>query len=120
MIDLLALLLAALLGLGSPVTTGGGPAPAPVDPKPTIHVQQVVLEVGHCWVEPVRVDGRAWGVPRRHQLGWGGGLPRGWVGGGRVTVWSPRRATYVDDGGSRLPLRPAGHPSVSLEGLVCR
>ena len=121
MVDLIALLLAVLLGLGPSAGSGSEIAePVPATPVPTVHVERVVLEVGHCWIEPVEVDGRRWGVPRRHQIGWGGGLPRGWIGGGRVTVRSPQRATYLDDGGSTVPLRPAGHPSVDLRGQVCR
>ena len=119
MLDLIALLLAALLGLGSSAAAGTVDPP-PAAPVPTVRVEQVVLEVGHCWVEPVRVGDRLWGVPLRHQLGWGGRLPRDWVGAGRVTVLSLQRATYLDDGGSSLPLRPADHPSVSLDGLICR
>ena len=116
MLDLIALLIAALLGLGSSTASGSAAA----DPAPAAHERQVVLEVGHCWVEPVRVDGRLWGVPLRRQVGWGGPLPRDWVGAGGVTVLSPHRATYLDDGGTSLPLRPADHPSVSLDGLMCR
>ena len=116
MLDLIALLIAALFGLGSSTASGS----ATTDPVPAAHGGQVVLEVGHCWVEPVRVGGRLWGVPLRQQVGWGGPLPRDWVGAGRVTVLSSQRATYLDDGGTSLPLRPADHPSVSLDGLACR
>lgn len=78
----------------------------------------VTLEVGHCWVEPVPVDGRVWDVVREDQFGWGGPVPEELTGAhpdavGSVPltgVLSPAGdvAVYVGDAGVRLTLVPAG------------
>lgn len=75
MTDVLALLLAALLAL-----LGHTPGPGPVRGPEGLEV----------------LPGTT--VPLDRQIGWGGGLPRGWLGTGTVTMASPRRAFHVDDG----------------------
>ncbi len=119
MINILALLLAALFGLSSGVATSSPDRAYGSGSAPSVTAAAVVLEVGHCWIEPVTSEGVEWGVPLDHQVGWGGGLPRRWVGAGEIIVRSSTRATYVDAGGATLPLRPAHSPSVSLAGLAC-
>lgn len=75
----------------------------------------VELTVGHCWVDPVKVQGRTWDVMREDQFGWGGPTPRGlaprrgiateFVPSGELTV-AGDVAIYVDDSGVRLTLVP--------------
>lgn len=79
----------------------------------------VELEVGHCWVEPVEVDGRTWDVIGEDQFGSGGQVPRGltsrrdlvdrFVLSGALTV-AGDVAIYVDQSGVRLTLAPEGDP----------
>ncbi|HSX69228.1 hypothetical protein [Nocardioides sp.] len=73
------------------------------------------LTVGHCWVEPVEVEGRRWDVTREEQFGWGGPTPRGlvprrgitteFVLSGELSV-AGDVAIYVADSGVRLTLVP--------------
>lgn len=46
----------------------------------------MTLDVGHCWVEPVKYDGERWGLSFREQFGWGGPqyYPENWTGTGIV------------------------------------
>ena len=78
------------------------------------------LDVGHCWIEPLRFDGRRWAVPFAMQMGWGGELPDNWKGMGRLEGLTGDRVRYVDRGGATLPLVPATDPQAGspLEG--CR
>lgn len=78
----------------------------------------VRLQVGHCWIDPVSVDGRAWDVTREDQFGWGGPVPR------RLHLAPPDAhgtsalsgelavagdvAVYVDESGVRLALVSRG------------
>jgi len=63
----------------------------------------VKLDVGHCWIEPVDIDGTTWDVAAEDQFGWGGGQPKGFEGegyawpGGDVML-------YVDKSGATLTL----------------
>lgn len=80
---------------------------------------EVALQVGHCWVEPVEVDGRTWDVIAEDQFGWGGPTPRGlaprrgitteFVLDGKLTI-AGDVAIYVDASGGRLTLVPEGAP----------
>lgn len=81
---------------------------------------RVTLDVGHCWIEYLRYDGRLWGLPFSKQFGWGGTLPEGWVGTGTVRLVAPELLRYHDDGGAVLDLAPAKGRSVAEdEGGHC-
>ena len=69
----------------------------------------LMLEVGHCWIEPVSFDGRMWDVVEEDQFGWGGGQPDDFRGTGQA--WRAGDVvTYVDGSGEWLTLVPAGDP----------
>ena len=85
--------------------------------------RRVELQVGHCYVEPVDVAGRRWGLRFSDQFGWGGPqyYPRNWTGTGVVTQVAPERVRYTDDGGAQLTLLPASSPAVArVEAVTCR
>jgi hypothetical protein len=66
----------------------------------------LAIEPGHCWIEPLTVDGQVWAVDKEDQFGWGGGTPKSWVGKGRVLRLNGEHLIYVDNGGTRLDLWP--------------
>jgi hypothetical protein len=87
----------------------------------------VELVVGHCWVEPVEVDGRTWDLIREDQFGWGGEQPKGIVTQDRLSTNGTQTmagqlisagdvAVYVDQSGVRLTLVPEGDPWVIRRG----
>lgn len=95
-----------------------------VSAAPTASVE---LHVGHCWVDPVEVDGRTWDVMREDQFGTGGGMPRGldsrrdivdqFLLTGALSM-AGDVAVYVDDSGVRLTLVPEGD-AWALERVGC-
>ncbi len=70
------------------------------------------LTVGHCWFDPVVIDGETWGVDRNDQFGWGGGAPENWTGVGELVSASDQHLVFVDEGGHRVDLRPLGDSRV--------
>ncbi|HSV40261.1 MAG TPA: hypothetical protein VLI04_15985 [Nocardioidaceae bacterium] len=74
------------------------------------------LLVGHCWVEPVTYDGGEWDVVEEDQFGWGGGMPRSWVGIGTITPAREGTLRYVDAGGVELRLVRVGDPRAIERG----
>lgn len=68
---------------------------------------RVELEVGHCWIEPVKVAGDTWDVTREDQFGSGGRMPERFARAGRLAP-AGDVAIYVDDSGRHLTLVPAG------------
>lgn len=78
--------------------------------------QPLTLEVGHCWIEPARFEGRRWDVVEEDQFGWGGGQPVDFTGSGEA--WRAGDVvTYVDDSGDWLTLVPAGDPWALDRGI---
>lgn len=73
-----------------------------VEPLPAKSIP-TTIEAGHCWIDPVRIDGHLWGVDRRDQFGWGGGVPKGWTGRG-VVAQKGTHFVFTDDGGATLRL----------------
>jgi hypothetical protein len=79
---------------------------------------EVLLDVGHCWVEPFAFDGVEWALPTGDQFGWGGHYPEGISGEGhavRDTAFDDTLA-YTDDEGGRLTFRPSSDPRTALPG----
>lgn len=79
---------------------------------------EVLLDVGHCWVEPFEYDGVEWALPTGDQFGWGGHYPDGISGEGhavRDTAVDDTLA-YTDDEGGRLTFRPSSDPRTDLPG----
>lgn len=87
----------------------------PVDDAGT---RLVTLPVNHCWVMPVTVGGREWGLRPQDQFGTGGGVPRGTTGKGEAMV-DGDVLRYRDYGGAELEFVPADRPGVSLQGRAC-
>lgn len=88
---------------------GASPPPAAVqsgDPTPG---RRVTLEVGHCFVEPVRVAGREW-VTVEPYVGHGGGLPRDFTDEGVLRVESATSAVFLADGGAEIAFEVAPDP----------
>ena len=84
---------------------------------------RMTLDVGHCWVEPVKYDGERWGLAFREQFGWGGPqyYPENWTGTGILQRVAEDQVQYTDDGGAELMLLPADAPSVArVEDVLCR
>ena len=80
----------------------------------------VTLDVGHCWVAYLRVDGETWALTPRQHFGWGGGIPRHWQGTGQVRRVNEAKLVYVDGDGHRLMFVPVDSPrAYNTEGLGC-
>ena len=80
----------------------------------------VDVELGHCFVVPVRFDGELWNVPFADQFGWGGLEPDGWTGHGVMTRPARDRAEFVDNLGAVVEFRPVDDPSVvEVESAGC-
>ncbi len=100
----------------SPTGTGGTTTTASPG-KPGAHHKhpgaeaQVKLTTGHCTVEPVHFDGRTWAIPWDYQIGWGGRLPPGWASRGTIARTAADQARYIDRGGAKFNLVPAGSPA---------
>jgi hypothetical protein len=71
--------------------------------------RRVTLTVGHCFIEPIRVEGTKW-VTRRTYMGAGGGLPRRFTSEGTFTILSALEATFVADGGAEVAFKVAPKP----------
>lgn len=69
----------------------------------------VTLEVGHCFVEPVRIGGLEW-VTRRPYVGYGGGLPKGFTEEGMFQVESGTSAVFIAEGGAEIRFKVAPDP----------
>lgn len=86
------------------MTSGGGqPSDAIADG------QRVTLDVGHCYVEPIRVGNRTW-VTKRTLFGYGGGIPRHFTPEGTFVMRSATKATFIADGGAEVPFKLAPKP----------
>ena len=119
----LALVLAACTGSGSQPQDENGHSPkaalssfsAPADP--------FEMTVGHCWIDPVVVDGQTWGIDRDDQFGWGGGVPDDWAGTGRLDAVGNGHLIYVDESSHRLDLWPIDDDRAfdpEARGVLCR
>ena len=107
---------AAILVAGCSADTSQDSTPLPTPTSDAAPVEQttemvvegevVTLEVGHCYVDPVRADGQSW-VTRRTLVGGGGGLPRDFTPRGVFVVESATQAKFVADGGGVIPFKPA-------------
>jgi len=78
----------------------------------------VLLDIGHCWVEPFAFDGEEWALPAGRQFGWGGRYPDGVSGEGtalRASAFDDT-LTYTDDGGGTLTFRLSSDPRTDLPG----
>lgn len=90
-------------------------ADTPETIEPTSYVEPlpartfaVTIKPGHCWIDPVRIDGQLWGVDRRDQFGWGGGTPKDWSERG-VAQQQQRHLVFTAEEGATLRLWPSGH-----------
>jgi hypothetical protein len=111
-----------------PAADSEGSAGAEPSVEPTSFVEPlpartfaVTVTPGHCWIDPVLIDGERWGVDRRDQFGWGGGVPKGWSDQG-VAEEQRRHVVFTTDDGATLRLWPEGHRFYSdpvSEGQVC-
>lgn len=84
----------------------------------TTRSTDVLLEIGHCWVEPFMFDGEEWALPTGDQFDWGGRYPDGISGEGtavRLTAFDDR-LSYTDDEGGRLTFRLSSDPRTALPG----
>ncbi len=78
------------------------------------------MEVNHCFVEPVSLDGEQWNVPFKKQFGWGGMQPKHWQGSGVMVRAGENEARFEDDGGATIVFRPVGDVSVRpVEKALC-
>jgi len=71
--------------------------------------RRVTLEVGHCFVEPIRVAGQMW-VTRRTYLGYGGGVPRRFMTKGSFVITRRSEAIFLADGGAHVRFKVAPTP----------
>lgn len=78
----------------------------------------VAVHVGHCWVDTLTYDGRAWEVRDADQFGWGGGQPDGFRSVGTASVTGDL-LTYTDASGTRLQLVPADTPGTEANQGLC-
>jgi hypothetical protein len=93
-----------------------GPGPPPVAAG-----QRFEMPLGHCWIEPVTVDGERWGIDKADQFGWGDVLGK-WTGTGVIRHLSDDHLVYLDDQGRRLDLRPLADPRAfdpEQDGWLC-
>jgi hypothetical protein len=67
---------------------------------------RVTLELQHCGVTPLIIDGRTWELPQPVPVSSASTLPPDFSGAGTVTVESADRLTYVDDRGFELVFLP--------------
>lgn len=96
------------------------PAPPPSLGPTSAKTAEVALDIGHCWVGYLHSDGETWALTKRQQFGWGGGVPKGFRGEGRVAHLSPSKLLYVDASGRRLVFIPVNAPKAyTTEGLGC-
>lgn len=70
------------------------------------------LRVGHCWFDPVVIDGQKWGIDRDDQFGGGDGPPRTWSGSGQLIRLDDSHYVFEDNNGLQLDLRPINDPRV--------
>ena len=78
---------------------------------PSETAQRVDLPLGHCWIDPIEIDGIVWGIDTKDQFGWGGGATN-WSGTGVIHAVADNHLVYADDNGRRVDLRPLGDPRV--------
>ena len=82
--------------------------------------QEVTLEVGHCFIEPLRAFGAAWGLTRADQFGRGDAQPSGFSGDGVATLTVEGTLLYVDQDGRELTFLPTSNPDVyDTTPVVC-
>lgn len=97
----------------------GGPDPGPSagsSSSPTVGLTEsrtFTLRPGHCWFEPVRVQGVTWRVEPADQFGWGDGVR--WRGKGVLRQVADDHLVFVDGTGRRIDLWPDGHPKVAVD-----
>jgi len=94
--------------------------PSSLGPTPAT-TEEVVLDVGHCWVGYLQRLGETWALTRKQQFGWGGGMPQGFEGKGKVARLSESKLLYVDASGYRVVFIPVNSPTAyTTEGRLCR
>jgi hypothetical protein len=67
---------------------------------------EVDVELYHCGVLPLKVDGKTWEVPQPPPFD-GTNAPPTFTGRGTATIEADDKLIYVDDGGARVRFRPA-------------
>lgn len=81
---------------------------------------EVTLEVGHCFIEPLRAFGQTWGLTKTDQFGGGDAQPPGFSGEGVATVTDDGALLYVDRDGFELKFLPTSDPDVyDTTPVVC-
>ena len=91
-----------------------------VEPLPSRTVS-LSIQPGHCWIDPVWIDGAEWGVDWRDQFGYGGGMPEDWGEWG-TAVERGNHFLFTANKGAVLRLWPVGHRRYSDpagDGKVC-
>ena len=82
--------------------------------------QEVTLEVGHCFIEPLRAFDEEWGLTRADQFGRGDAQPSGFSGDGVASLTAEGTLLYVDQDGRELTFLPASNPDVfDTTPVVC-
>lgn len=107
-----ALTLTACTGGSDPELSPGSSS------SPTVGLMEsraFTLRPGHCWFEPIRVQGVKWEVEPADQFGWGDGVRR-WKGTGELRQVAEDHLLFVDDKGRRIDLWLSGHPNVGDDG----
>ncbi len=97
---------------GAPQAEGSSASSADGVEQPSDEVaegRRVTLDVGHCYVEPIRVGNKIW-VTRRTLFGYGGGIPRRFTPEGTFVVTSATEATFIADGGAEVRFKVAPKP----------
>lgn len=93
----------------------------PSNSTPT--VTTVSLEVGHCWIEYLRLGDETWAVTRSDQFGGGDSesmRPVPFKGVGQINRIDDGHLEYEDRRGATLTLVPLGHPKAfKIEGKGC-
>jgi hypothetical protein len=67
---------------------------------------RVTLELQHCGVTPLIIDGQTWELPQPAVVGSAQTLPADFSGVGTVTLESPDRLAYLDDRGFAMVFLP--------------
>jgi hypothetical protein len=67
----------------------------------------VDIELWHCGISPLHLDGQTWEVPHPPPFDGASTPPKGFTGHGTATVENDDKLVYVDDGGTRIVFWPA-------------
>lgn len=86
-------------------TLGAGGVPG-LDPAQSDPARTVTIDVGHCRIERLVVDGKGW-VTRNRNIGYGGGQSDGFTATGTFVGLDASEAPFTTEGGARVPFTAA-------------